>query len=660
MYRPFARAASWSLFFVAVCLPVAYYLGITRHDIRLVIGRVADYGQDTVVLCLVLAGSIGVGGSLVGRLGLRKYIGLDLVFAVGIGLGLMALTILLLGVVGALFDPVLIAVLVAAASASALSPYPKALVVAFLVDWGELRAALRQDGLALLATFATLGAVADAMITHAMVPPFEWDSLAYHLAIPRMYLESHRIMYIPFIVHSNWPFNVEMLYTLVLALGTERTPGLLTVSFLVVGLIALFFTGLRLQNCRIGALAAAIYSGMPVVLRYAGTAQVDVPLAVFGFLAALACYEGWQRDEIGYFVVSGLLAGFEAGSKLTGAETGLYLGVFLAVAPLTTRSLKRRWLSLLAFGGPALLVAVPWYVKSWITTGNPIWPFLPQLFPSRNWDLYGDLVHTTWLKSPGTGTSLRSLLLVPWHLSVGNDFGANIGPLVFAFIPIALTYRKFRGIGGYLTIFGIMATLVWFFETQQTRFLSPALPAFAFVASIGMVRLMETAPLVGRFVAAGALAMWLILRFPLVTDHLTVESSLPYIAGEVSRSGFLGQRVNVFPVFEYANSYLPRDASVLFLIYEDRGFYLERPYFWANPVSQRIIRFEQISTSSELSREISVRGFTYAIVNPTTDWPEAPGGAHVHEIVAGYIAHYLEPVFSANEITLYRILAVPR
>jgi hypothetical protein len=399
---------------------------------------------------------------------------------------------------------------------------------------------------------------------------------------------------------------------------------------------------------------------MPVILKYVGTAQVDVPLAVFGFLAMIAWYEGWTRDDARYFVISGLLAGFEAGSKLTGAETGISLGVFLVIALLATRRLQRRWRSLVAFGGPALLVASPWYLKSWLTTGNPIWPFLPQIFPSRNWDLYGDLLHTTWLRSPGTGTSLGSLLLVPWHLSVGNNFGASVGPLIFAFVPIGLTCRSLRGLSGYLTSLGVVATLAWFFETQQTRFLSSALLAYAFVAAIGMVRLLEAAPRFGRFVAAGALATWLILQFPLVTDRVAVEASLPYIVGRMDRSEFLGQRVNVLPVIEYANANLPRDASVLFLIYEDRGFYLDRPYFWANPVSQRIIRFEQISTATELSRAITDRGFTYAIVNPTTDWPEAPGGTHVHQLVAAYIAQYLEPVYAVNGITLYRILTEPQ
>ena len=59
-------------------------------------------------------------------------------------------------------------------------------------------------------------------LIQALSPPagLDWDGLAYHLAVPKLYISKHGIYYIPFISHSNFPFLTEMWYTLGLAVGS--------------------------------------------------------------------------------------------------------------------------------------------------------------------------------------------------------------------------------------------------------------------------------------------------------------------------------------------------------------------------------------------------------------------------------------------------------
>ncbi len=59
--------------------------------------------------------------------------------------------------------------------------------------------------------------------TGAVHPPGtnEYDSLTYHLAAPKLYLEEGEVYRIVHDHHTNSPFNLEMLYTIGLGLGSE-------------------------------------------------------------------------------------------------------------------------------------------------------------------------------------------------------------------------------------------------------------------------------------------------------------------------------------------------------------------------------------------------------------------------------------------------------
>ncbi len=52
-----------------------------------------------------------------------------------------------------------------------------------------------------------------SLIVNALMPPIEWDELAYHLALPAIYVRDHFITQTPYIFQSFWPLNTEMLFT---------------------------------------------------------------------------------------------------------------------------------------------------------------------------------------------------------------------------------------------------------------------------------------------------------------------------------------------------------------------------------------------------------------------------------------------------------------
>src|SRR5207249_472561 len=59
-----------------------------------------------------------------------------------------------------------------------------------------------------------LASVGIIVLVNCFVPPgaHEWDALSYHLAAPKVFIQHHRIVYLPTDHHSNFPFTMQMLF----------------------------------------------------------------------------------------------------------------------------------------------------------------------------------------------------------------------------------------------------------------------------------------------------------------------------------------------------------------------------------------------------------------------------------------------------------------
>ena len=137
------------------------------------------------------------------------------VMGAAVGLGLLAYAILAAGLLGYLRLPALLALVLIEGAVGAKS----------LIAWvrsvartGGCRQRLDPVATALLVYCLFITA---CMLVGALAPPSgdDWDSLSYHLAAPKIYLAHGRIVFIPYDSHTDFPFTMEMLYTLGLSCG---------------------------------------------------------------------------------------------------------------------------------------------------------------------------------------------------------------------------------------------------------------------------------------------------------------------------------------------------------------------------------------------------------------------------------------------------------
>jgi hypothetical protein len=258
-----------------------------------------------------------------------------------------------------------------------------------------LRAAAARQPFGAAALLFLLAPLAVAFLL-ALCPPTISDEVGYHLTGPKRWLQAGALCYVPTLMHLHTPVGMHMLYTLTLALGTDTAARLF---HFVVGLAAVAAV-LALSRRLAGSWAL----GVPVVafllfwcgpnagLTEMSWAFVDLGLVLYVACALLA-YSLWRgplaggdAEGVGWWRVAALCAGLTATVKLTGIFVGLTLAAAAAYAVRRERGAGGSPLrSGVLFFLLALLPLLPWSLRSFLLTGNPVYPALASVVPTRDW-----------------------------------------------------------------------------------------------------------------------------------------------------------------------------------------------------------------------------------------------------------------------------------
>lgn len=482
----------------------------------------------------------------------------------------------------------------------------------------------------------------------------EWDALAYHLADPKLFLLQGRISSLPTEHHSNFPFLMEMLYAVGLVFDGYALANLFHFLMGALTVAALIAAGSRLFSPTVGYLAAILFATTPLVLWEAGAAYNDLALGLYTTLATISAVSatvgGRESGSSGavrsWLLLAGAAAGFALGTKYLGLLTPGLLAVYLPIRRVP-------WRAAVAAAGVALVIGAPWYVKSWVLTSNPVYPYFFRLFPhSIYWSADRAVAYQSEQNSFGLphsltapGEALRGLAVTPWALLVSGPLYANRGDFTFsalvgglygAFGFALLLLRRPARAAIDLALLALANVAAWFFLAQVGRYLIPTLPVLALAAAYAAWRLTRTdaepAPLapVFRFVTpmafAGQFALILWSAFALPTSGRTaMDSGLMPAAASASEglrllehpeavSQELARRLDVYAACRFINRTAPPKAGVI-LYDETRGFYLDRPYLWGNGEHSSYIPYATMRSGADLTQWLERHGIGYALVN---------------------------------------------
>ena len=601
---------------------------------------------DLGFLILLAIVSAGLGFRVLERLLANPDDPLDgLALAVPLGLGVVALAVLGLAEVGALTSSALGGLLAVGLVVGGREGIVG--MMAIRPRWP------RRDGVG-LAFDGLLGLTLLGTLLTSLAPVTDGDALCYHLQVPKVFLARQAAVFEPDLHETIYPLVTEALYAVGLGLrgpvACRLIQWLLGLAFAAnVAALARPVLGDRARWAgTIALLVPAVSNGMGAPLN-------DVALAAFGN----AAIHGWVRWRdrpswrsaslagalmglaIGVkypaLVLGGLLGiGFLAGRRTTLAAgpsaSPLSPGVRGGASPVGTEAvlpfgdrptrpdplpgregaggwpLRSNLAHAILFGLVALVVGGGWYLRAYVHTGNPVYPFFRQVFGGSGIDEVLDPIKrpmavTAW----NLLTALGPLTLQPGRF---DSFSHQFGPAFLLFLPALPWMRPPRRVVGVVAL-GYAFLILCLTQRQSMRFVliavGPMAVGVAWLASSWRDRRGPA----GR-VLVGMLLLG--LAFEASLSLARARHGLGVVLGRESTASFLARREPTFAVGRWMAAHLPAESRIVGQ--DHRGFYLPRAYSMELAHRRRTGLGTHGESAEGVVEALKGAGFTHVLLCP--------------------------------------------
>jgi len=384
------------------------------------------------------------------------------------------------------------------------------------------------------------------------------------------------------------------------------------------------------------------FLSLPIVLRLSTTAYVDMGLVFFS-TASLLWLLKWFKNSFTSkaLLISGVFCGLALGTKYNGLVTLLSL---TCIIPLFYRKYASgdniRSLPALRYAAIFALVAfvlfLPWLIRNYVWTGNPIYPLFDQYFSSER-HIEKGTVGLLAFRAYAYDERWWHLALLPVRIFFqGQDgspqyFDGRLNPFllllpVFAFIMAREDSGDLRLDKRVLLLFVLLFFAFTFLPGRlRIRYISPIIPPLIILSSLGLKALADGIGKVGwvRRRRLGSLLAFILVAAVLVPNGIYAIERFQrlkpwgYISGNHSRDDYIERHRPEYAAFQYINRYLPSQTKILFMFMGKRGYYCNRPYILDMRGNRST--FGQIVSNAETPGEIyaalHIRGITHLLLN---------------------------------------------
>ena len=364
----------------------------------------------------------------------------------------------------------------------------------------------------------------------ALGPELGFDALWYHLTLPKIYTIYRRIVFIPgnLLYYSAMPKLAEMFYLPAVFLNKEIIAKLTHYLFGLFSALALYRLSSRYLKRTKALLAVLVYYSSLVVGWQSITAYADLFRTFFEILA-LDLFLKWLKEARRVDLIeSAILLGLAVTTKL------LALGSLVIFLAMITWKFRRKPKKIFSFSFIfvvfTLIIPFPWFIFSFVHTGNPVYPVFSGLLDKTHWF---------------TGFDLKLFFKDFWQIFL---FGQD--PTLPAFLislPVLIFNRKKiiredkrDGIGN-LIFYCLLAYAVWYFlpRTGGGRFILPYLPVFSLLVVYGYTLIKQK--------QAKYIYVFFLIFICLVNISYRLIANkkyLPVILGKQEKNDFLKDNLN--------------------------------------------------------------------------------------------------------------------
>ena len=427
----------------------------------------------------------------------------------------------------------------------------------------------------------------------AIVPPADADSLAYHFALPKEFLATGRLFFIPRAADGAVPLLQQMSYMVALGIGGERVMTLWTTLSGWSATGVLYVLARRSLSREWAAATALLFLTVPAVVYASNSGQVEIRSAAFVLVSALAILEARRSNFVMMSALAGLAAGFYAASKYPGL-------LFLPLGALAV-TLQRRWFAHgVAFSLAAFLAASPFYLWHWWNTGDPFFPMLYGLIdyrPDVPWNAEIDSAFKNWtgVTEKAYPQNLFYAIAYPFLATMRPDVvlesgRTGFGPIALLLLPVAFVgawlnrHRILKSQALILALLILGFYLAWHFfgASQRVRHFLPMYPLLLLCIIPPSIATLVALPTWRQPIA---LAVVSTIIFQISVSAVFTLGSARYLLSNETRDAFHRRSIPSYDIAQQANSSLPPNA-ILLHDYRQLNYLLSIPYFFANPLFQ--------------------------------------------------------------------------
>jgi len=376
-------------------------------------------------------------------------------------------------------------------------------------------------------------------------PEISFDSLWYHLTLPKLYLLNNSINFIPggLLYYSAMPKLIEMLYIPGLSFGFSFFPKLISFSFGILSLIAIYYISRIFLNSKYAILASLIFYSNLVVGWESITSYVDLARVFFELMALWGIINWIKFKERKWFYESAVMLGLAVATKLNAV---ISLFIFLILIFFILKRNKKSFFvifkHIITFLVITFFIPLPWFIFSYLSTGNPLYPYFSMINLSLS-NLFIEFINPiNYLKS---------------FLSLFLYSGDPISPIYILIMPLLFAYYKKADSSEkivviYLALGIVLCILLDILGNSinqikgGTRFMLSYLSLFSVIISILIYK--QKNKLIKLFLLS---IIFLIALSSIVYRGVANAKFLPVILKTQSKETFLSENLN----FNYGDFY---------------------------------------------------------------------------------------------------------
>ncbi|MCP4583341.1 MAG: hypothetical protein GY839_17170 [candidate division Zixibacteria bacterium] len=473
----------------------------------------------------------------------------------------------------------------------------------------------------------------------SLSPPIKNDTLYYHLGLPKLWAGDGGIQFYPFIALSTTALNSEVLLTPIVSFISPEAAQFF-VFLIGVMVIMLLARGYNRITGGSSALPLIVMGAIPLFMSSLTDAKNDYLATGFVLASFMFYFDYHESNKFKQLVFAGIFAGLAASTK---TNSLIFVLALLAILIISRHRLKDISLFCLI----ALLFGLPWYLKSYILTGNPVYPFFNGLFDSPYWHpVFDSFNQATNVQSENQ--TVINFITSPFRLAYFPDiFRGRMGPVPFVFLPLILLLKDVPMIIYKALLISLVFFLFWYIAWPNARYLMPIIPFLALAAAYIVEKLFRVSRSSGLIAVAGICLLTAISGVQLVRDG---AYRIKTAVGLVDRDEFLqtvsvlnpnqlssSQKVLALPyynIWQFLNATSEPEAVVGILCSNWNradGFYLDRSFVYLNPSDQISVDFT--SGRTVMARDLVEHNVRYILLDrfvieefsPNSDFGDTPG-----------------------------------